>query len=714
MKYPLLRLLPLFLLLLGFLAVVTGPVYGKSLYVIANIKGSPTPIAAYDIQPSPTYLAFQSSYGVPRWGNGGVGLAIDSDTGTLFVTYESCNIIELINGTTMISMGQTKAPGASNLAGIVVDRAAKKVYTVDRMTDQLYVYDWDSVATNLSLHSQENLHGVSMAHGLAIDEARDLIYVGDLVTKRGEAEPKDNIKVFSTDDWSPVENYTISQSVQGIAVDARNGFVYTGVAYGPYGSQGLLVKLDINPRTETTVDIRQLTNISDDSVVGLAVDTDTGLIYVSTGEQGGGGSDLLMVFDSDLNLLHTTEKIGNPTGIAIPTKDISYNPLDLSVSDGISPGKGISPGGKITYTISFDNLMNEFPVNNVTIHDTLPGETVFTSASNGGTYNSSIHRVTWIIGTLEAGEAKRSITLKVKVRSNTTKGIAIDNAATIDSDDTPPTTKHAYTNVTGMPLGLGSEAVQDVATVGVILVVTYSVGWTAAFGVSKLWLIPQAVEQSTHLLVTRAVTYGITVVGGLVALSEIGVPTAPLVVGLGTGGLALAMGARDIIANMVSGVILMIDRPLKRGDLVEVEGATGEVVDVGLRASTIRTLDNITVLVPNKLIVLNKITNYSKFDPKIRLNIPVGVAYGSDMDKVKGILLSVADGNPGVLKEPVPEVRIVEFGSSSVDLVLFAWIDEPSLRLTIKDEINWEINQQFKSKKITIPFPQMDVWMKKG
>lgn len=262
--------------------------------------------------------------------------------------------------------------------------------------------------------------------------------------------------------------------------------------------------------------------------------------------------------------------------------------------------------------------------------------------------------------------------------------------------------------------GTSSSVVTDLLVVAVILVVSYAVGWLIAYFVRKLWLRPRKVELSTELLVTRSISYSIMILGSLVAMRQLGIDITALVMGLGVAGLAVAFGVQEIVSNFVSGVIIMVDRPVRVGDVVEVEGASGEVVDVGLRASTIRTLDNVNVLVPNRLIVLNKIVNYSKHDPRIRLRVSVGVAYGSDLEKVRGVLLSVAGGHSGVLSDPAPEVRLVGFGDSSVDFVLFVWIDDPSLRFRIRDELNWEIGQRFRAEGITIPFPQVEVWMRKS
>jgi len=697
------------LLILVIFVLSTYQVMAKSLYVIASINARPTPIHAYDIQPAPNYLAFQSEHGVPHHAGGGVGIAVDGDSATLFITYEHSNIIELINATTMNSTGNAQAPGAENLAGIVYDRRTKRVYAVDRMTNDLYVYSWDYSTRNLTLLEGVDLAGVKLAHGLALDESRSRLYVGDMLNTTGVGL-KDNIKVFSTKNWESLANYTVNQSIQAIALDARNGFVYTGHSYMPYGGKGLLVKLDMNTMEETSVSIPNITGIPDDCVVGIAVDTDTGLIYITTGNQGSGGSDGIMVFDPSLDLLHTTYIVGGPTGITVPTSDISYNPLSVEKT---SSRKKLSGGDLVTYTISFDNSENDYALTNVIIEDFLPPELEFVDASNGYEYYPETRRVTWLIDRVEPGAGRQELTVRARVARNVSKGEIVGNAVTVDSDQTPPTTQRAIANVSGFSIPfVSSPAVRDGALVGGVLVASYAVGWGAAAGLTKLWLIPKGAELSTQLMLGRVTKYGITVLGGLMALAQTEINAEPVLLGAGVAGIAFAFGAKDIIANIVSGIIIMIDRPIKRGDIVEVEGAVGEVLDIGLRASTIRTLDNINHIIPNTVIILNRITNFSKHDPKIRLQVPVRVAYGSEMDMVKEIIHKALSEHPKVLEEPAPEVRIVQFGESSVDLVIFAWVEDPAERFRINDEINWTISQRFSENGIKIPFDQKDLWLR--
>ncbi len=417
----------------GGLLLLSMAISAKSVYVIADINSSPTPIQAYDIQPAPIFLVYQATHNVPQHGWGAVGLAIDTDSEFLFTTYEQSNTIEIIDARTMTSAGNVSAPGASNLAGIVVDQDNDLVYTVDRNTNKLYIYIWDSVAKTLNLDHIEYLGGVSQAHGVALDEINDLLYVTDLTT---------TVKIFHTGTWTSAGSFSISQPAQGIAVDVTNGFVYTGNAYPPYGSLHLISKYDLNTNTESTHFIG-----NNDNVVGLAVDPADGLLYITTGNQGVGGTDQLRVYDSNLNMLYATGDIGNPTGVVVPGREIGFNPLNLAKDDQVGQGQCVPVGGQINYAISYDNLLNTYPVTNVTITDQLPAELDFVSASGGGVYNPGPHTVTWSIGTLPAGDPGATVSLTASINTSATPGGTVTNVCRIASTETSESSVSEVTDV---------------------------------------------------------------------------------------------------------------------------------------------------------------------------------------------------------------------------------------------------------------------------
>jgi len=404
-------------------ALISGTASAKSLYVIADINAYlDIPIEAYDIQVAPTYLVYQTTHYIPDRDGGAVGLAIDSDSGYLFATFEVSGVIDLINGTTMSTEGLVPAPSASNLAGIVVDQDKQKVYTVDRNTNHLYVYFWDATTKTLTLDGTTyvSLPSCVGAYGLALDEVNDLLYVGDSTT---------SIKVYNTADWTLAGQHTVSHLARGIAIDVTNQLVYSGSG-GPSGGT-LLSKYDLSTSTETTLNVGYV-------VLGVAVDPATGLIYITTYDY-----DRLIVYNSSLTQKWISGDLGNPTGLCIPGTDVSYNPLNLGKDDGI--GGCVSPGATFTYNITYDNIFNNFVVNNIVINDTLPSEVNFVSATDSGVYDAGTHTVEWDIGTLAAGAPQDSVEVTVQV--NAPGGTVISNSVTIDSDETPPTTKTETTLV---------------------------------------------------------------------------------------------------------------------------------------------------------------------------------------------------------------------------------------------------------------------------
>ena len=404
---------------------MVGTATAKSLYVNKDINAN-SPISAYDIQPAPTYLVWQQTSSPTRYG--GVGLTIDTDSEILFVTFEGSGTLDIVDAKTLNLLGQVTAPDASNLAGIVVDHDLQKVYTNNREANSIYVYSWDATTKILTLDGTQTLTGVSKLYGIALDEVNDKLYVGDYTT---------TVKIFNTADWSSAGCFSVSQSVQGIAIDVPNQLVYTGNALG----SGLLCSYDVNTNTETTVNIRTLPGaVSDDNVVGLAVDQDTSLLYATTGNQFGTGSDRILVFDSNLNLLYSIGDIGNPTGICVPGKGISYNPLNLTKDDGLDEDECVAAGGTITYDICYDNTANAFDVHNVTITDALPANTTFVSAT--GSYTIVGNTVTWNIGTLPAGAPQACVQLVVTVNPATAPETTIRNCCTIVGAEpgTGPTT----------------------------------------------------------------------------------------------------------------------------------------------------------------------------------------------------------------------------------------------------------------------------------
>lgn len=176
-------------------------------------------------------------------------------------------------------------------------------------------------------------------------------------------------------------------------------------------------------------------------------------------------------------------------------------------------------------------------------------------------------------------------------------------------------------------------------------------------------------------------------------------------------GLAISFAAKDSLANLFSGVFIVVDAPYKMGDFIVLDsGERGQVTHIGIRSTRLLTRDDVEITVPNSVMGNAKITNEAGGPhEKYRIRVKVGVAYGSDIQKVHAILLDVAKSHTGVCKEPAPRVRFRAFGDSSLDHELLCWVERPVLRGRILHLLNTDIYNRFIAEGIEIPFPQRDV-----
>jgi len=285
----------------------------KSLYVIKDLNDQ-GPIQAYGIRPAPQYLALQGKSGPTAYG--AVGLAIGEASATLFVTIEYAPLIHLVDARTLQVTGAVSTQGPANLGGIAVNSANRRVYAADRDTRALYVYDWDPLARTLALAKVVSLPGVVLPMGLAFDEATGWLFVADA--------DSNTVRYFRVADWGLAGSFTICQKPMGIAVDGRRGLVYTGNAFVPTSSPALLSQFDLKTGVERAIDLRALSGDPADCVVGIAVDPDTGIIYITTGNEIWGGTSRIMAFDTTLTRIYSGPWLGNPTGICVPTANIGY------------------------------------------------------------------------------------------------------------------------------------------------------------------------------------------------------------------------------------------------------------------------------------------------------------------------------------------------------------------------------------------------------
>ena len=205
----------------------------------------------------------------------------------------------------------------------------------------------------------------------------------------------------------------------------------------------------------------------------------------------------------------------------------------------------------------------------------------------------------------------------------------------------------------------------------------------------------------------------------ILSLDQLGVNIMPFVAGAGVAGIAIGFAAKDTLSNIIAGVLLLIDRPFEVGDRIEVWSAPansatwGDVLDVGLRATKIRTTDNIVIVIPNNEIMKRDIINYTTITKEIRVRIPIGIAYDADVNKAKEAIVRISLEMEWVLKEPPPRVVVKSFGDSAVNLEARVWISDPRQRIHTVSHITDRVKEVFKEEGIEIPFPKRDIYIKK-
>jgi small-conductance mechanosensitive channel len=217
------------------------------------------------------------------------------------------------------------------------------------------------------------------------------------------------------------------------------------------------------------------------------------------------------------------------------------------------------------------------------------------------------------------------------------------------------------------------------------------------------------IEEGTRYNFERVVYYTLVIIGAVLAFQFIGINLTGLAVIFGLLSVGIGFGLQNITSNFVAGLILLFERPVAVGDRVTVGDAEGDVIEINIRSTTIRTVNNIAIIVPNSEFVSEKVINWSHGEKRIRLDINVGVSYQSDLDVVLRCMKEVADESDHVLKIPQPVVHLVSFGDSSWNMQLRCWIADPKEHPSIRSEINCEIVRKFRENNVEIPYPQRDL-----
>ena len=240
-------------------------------------------------------------------------------------------------------------------------------------------------------------------------------------------------------------------------------------------------------------------------------------------------------------------------------------------------------------------------------------------------------------------------------------------------------------------------------------------GKFAASGIRRLVrkvMRKKGVDPTLVSFVTSILYAGIMAFVIIASLSKLGIQTASFVAVLGAAGLAIGLALQGSLSNFASGVLMIIFKPFKGGDYVDAGGASGFIDEIGIFTTSIRTLDNKRIIVPNSNIMGDNITNYTARETR-RVDLTAGVSYSDDIDKVKGVLMGIMESDPRILEDPAPFVGLSEMADSSVNFTARAWVNTPDY-WGVYFDTNEKIKKAFDAEGISIPFPQRDVHMYQG
>ncbi len=246
-------------------------------------------------------------------------------------------------------------------------------------------------------------------------------------------------------------------------------------------------------------------------------------------------------------------------------------------------------------------------------------------------------------------------------------------------------------------------------TIGALLLVIF--GWVVAGWIKRLverglMRLPQTDATVSRFLASIA-RYLVLIVVLIAVLAQFGVQTASILAVLGTAGLAIGLALQGTLSNIAAGVMLLFLRPIKVGEYVDAGGIAGTVDEVGLFSTQLTTFDGVYIQVPNGQIWNSAIKNYSRL-PTRRVDVPVGVSYGDDIDKALGVLLSHLQSEPRVLAEPAPEVMVLALADSSVNLNMRCWTNAGDY-WALRFDLTKAAKELVEAAGCTIPFPQRDV-----
>lgn len=257
--------------------------------------------------------------------------------------------------------------------------------------------------------------------------------------------------------------------------------------------------------------------------------------------------------------------------------------------------------------------------------------------------------------------------------------------------------------IAGSTITVGSLLLATLIAVATVLVANLLSMWT------RRLLRARGAADGAQFSIAKIVRYTAYSLGFIATFNALGFQLGALFAASAVLAVGIGFGLQNIAQNFISGVILLVEQPVRHGDYIKVGDTLGTVVNIGLRATRIVTRDEVTIIVPNSALITTEVVNHSRPNCNLRIQVSVGLAYGSDVEQVKAALIAAARGHAEVLEEPSPEIRLDDFGESALSFTLLCWIDRPSEQRRIRSELRIAVVTALASAGLEMPFPQRDI-----
>ena len=273
----------------------------------------------------------------------------------------------------------------------------------------------------------------------------------------------------------------------------------------------------------------------------------------------------------------------------------------------------------------------------------------------------------------------------------------------------------------GFDIGHARISIYGAIQVVLVALAVYAVARVGSSGSRALFRRITRLDPTQQLLGEKLVGVAVWVLAVLIGIDLLGIDLTTLAVFSGALGLAIGFGLQKTFGNLIAGIILLMDRSIKPGDVIAVTGTgggastgtVGQVNQIGIRAVSVITRDKVEFLIPNENLMINQVENWSYSSRDVRVKVPVGVAYGTDIDLAERLMLEAVRATPRILEEPAPSVWLHSFGDNGILFEIQMWIDDPEDGIgNVRSDVLKRILKQFRDHGIEIPFPQRDLRIK--